>query len=72
MGGRVKVCSHSEGEAYERHERSHGVHDKDRRERVTSRRGQRELGFWCIGKQIVYIGSASAVVHGNESHVPVS
>jgi hypothetical protein len=37
MGGGVKVCSYSEGEAYKRHERSHGVHDEDRRERVTSR-----------------------------------
>jgi len=53
VGRRVEVRGDREREAYQRHESGNGMDDKDRGERVSGRRGQRELGGGRISEEAI-------------------
>ena len=54
----MKVCSDGKREAYERHERSHGVHDQYRGQRMTCRGWERKLRVGSVETKVVYNMSA--------------
>lgn len=66
----MEVRRNGEGKAYQRQEGGDGVHDEDRRQRVSGRRGQRKLVVGGTNKTAVYNSIVSSNASSQRSGFP--